>query len=145
MDDEEYLLPMDRLMALVLSALVGVALMAYTARGYWRGQADLLRQGQTDEAEGSVLRRWRRVAGWAAYVFSVLLFCLFLFLAYRYAQGGRWSFWMAAWVLWFATFLGGIWLAEWCLKPDRETQHPRADDPDSTDDTPAISFRVGRL
>jgi len=29
---------------------------------------------------------------------------------------------MAAWVLWFALFMGGIWLAEWCWKPYRETQ-----------------------
>ena len=129
---------------LVLFSLVGVAVMAYRA-GYWRGQAELLRQCQPTEAEWSVLPRWLRVAGWAAYVFSGLLFCLFLFLAYRYAHGRRWTFWVAAWILWFAIFLGGIWLAEWCLKPDRETQHPRVDDPDSNDDTPSISFRGGRL
>jgi hypothetical protein len=29
---------------------------------------------------------------------------------------------MAAWILWFAIFLGGIWLAEWCWKPSREAQ-----------------------
>ena len=105
---------------LVLFALVGVAVMAYRA-GYWRGQAELLRQEPT-EAEWSVLPRWRRVAGWAAYVFSGLLFCLFLFLAYRYAQSRRWTFWVAAWVLWFAIFLGGIWLAEWCWQPYRAAQ-----------------------
>ena len=127
---------------LVLFALLGVAVMAYRA-GYWRGQAELLRQEPT-EAEWSVLPRWRRVAGWAAYVFSGLLFCLFLFLAYRYAQSRRWTFWVAAWVLWFAIFLGGIWLAEWCLKPDRETQRPPIDDDDSNGDTPSISFRGGR-
>ena len=127
---------------LVLFALVGVAVMAYRA-GYWRGQAELLRQ-EPAEAEWSVLLRWRRVAGGAAYVFSGLLFCLFLFLAYRYAQGGRWTFWVAAWVLWFAIFLGGIWLAEWCLKPTRETQRPPIDDDDSNGDTPSISFRGGR-
>jgi hypothetical protein len=60
---------------LVLFALVVVAVIAYRA-GYLRGQAELLHQGQPTEAEwnewrmNSVLPRWRRVAGWAAYVFS---------------------------------------------------------------------------
>ena len=88
----------------------------------------------------SVLPRWRRVAGWAAYVFSGMLLCLFLALAYRYAQGWGWTFLMAAWVVWFATFLGGIGLAEWCWKPDRETQARPVDD----DDTPPILFRRGQ-
>ena len=38
---------------------------------------------------------------------------------------------MAAWVLWFAIFLGGIGLAEWCWKPSREArerfQHEQAE------------------
>jgi len=125
---------------LVLFALVGVAVMAYRA-GYWRGQAELLRQEPT-EAEWSVLPRWRRVAGWAAYVFSGMLLCFFLALAYRYAKGWRWTFLMAAWVVWFATFLGGIGLAEWCWKPDRETQNRPIDD--DNDDTPPILFRGGQ-
>jgi hypothetical protein len=101
-----------------LFALVAVAVIAYRA-GYLRGQAELLHQGQPTDAEWhalrmkSVLPRWRRVAGWAAYVFSGLLLCLFLFLAFQYAQGWGWSFLMAAWGLWFAIFMGGIWLAEW--------------------------------
>ena len=112
---------------LALFALVVVAVIAYRA-GYLRGQAELLRQGQRTEAEWnarlmkSVLPRWRRVAGWAAYVFSGLLLCLFLFLAFRYAQGWGWTLLIAAWVLWFAIFMGGIWVAEWCWKPYREAQ-----------------------
>ena len=70
----------------------------------------------------SVLPRWRRVADWAAYVFSGLLYCLPLFFAFRYAKGWGWTVLMAAWVLWFAIFMGGIWLAEWCWKPCREAQ-----------------------
>jgi hypothetical protein len=49
-------------------------------------------------------------------VFSGLLLCLFLLLAFRYARDWGWTF-LAAWVLWFAIFLGGIWLAEWWWKP----------------------------
>ena len=111
---------------LVLFTLVVVAVIVYRA-GYLRGQAELLRQGQRTEAEWnarrmtSVLPRWRRVAGWVAYVFSGLLLCLFLFLAYRYAKAWGWTL-IAAWILWFAIFLGGIWLAEWCWKPYREAQ-----------------------
>ena len=107
-------------------ALVVVAVVAYRV-GYMRGQAELLRQWQPTEAElnalrmKSVLPRWRRVAGWTAYVFSGLLLCLFLFLAFRYAQGWGWAFW----VLWFAIFMGGLWLAEWCWKPYREAQERR--------------------
>ena len=107
---------------LVLFVLVVVAVIVYRA-GYLRGQADLLHRGQSTEAEWnqlrmrSVLPRWRRVAGWVAYVFSGLLLCLFLYLAFRYAQGWGWTLLMAAWVLWFAIFLGGIGLAEWCWKP----------------------------
>jgi Na+/melibiose symporter-like transporter len=64
-----------------------------------------------------MLPRWRRVAGWVAYMFSALLLCLFLALVYRYAKAWGWTFLMAAWILWFAIFLGVIWLAEWCWKP----------------------------
>ena len=107
---------------LALFALVVVAVIAYRA-GYLLGQAELLHQGQPTEAEWNALRmtsvlpRWRRVAGWAAYVSSGLLLCLFLFLAFQYAQGWGWTFLMAAWGLWFTIFLGGIGLAEWCWKP----------------------------
>jgi peptidoglycan/LPS O-acetylase OafA/YrhL len=72
-----------------------------------------------------VLPRWRRVAGWVAYVFSGMLLCLFLFLAFRYAQGWGWTLLLAAWILWFAIFLGGIWLAEWCWKPRPEAEERR--------------------
>jgi sterol desaturase/sphingolipid hydroxylase (fatty acid hydroxylase superfamily) len=114
-------------LALALLALVVVAISAYRA-GYLWGQAELLRQGQPTEAEwnalrmNSVLPRWRRVAGWVAYGFSGLLLCLFLALAYRYAQGWTWSYLLTVWTLWFAIFLGGIWFAEWCWKPSREGQ-----------------------
>jgi sterol desaturase/sphingolipid hydroxylase (fatty acid hydroxylase superfamily) len=113
---------------LALLALVVVAISAYRA-GYLRGQAELLRQGQPIEAEwkalhmNSVLPRWRRVAGWVAYGFSGLLLCLFLALAYRYAQGWTWSYLLTVWALWFAIFLGGIWLAEWCWRPRPEAQN----------------------
>jgi hypothetical protein len=90
----------------------------------------------------SVLPGWRRAAGWAAYVFSGMLLCFFLALAYRYARGWGWTFLMAAWVVWFATFLGGIGIAEWCWKPDRETQNQRIDD--DNEDTPPILFRGGQ-
>jgi hypothetical protein len=128
---------------LALFALVGVAVIAYRV-GYLRGQAGLLREGQPTEAEWTARPRWRRVAGWAAYVFSGLLLCAFLALAYRYAQGRQWTLLMAAWMLWFAIFLAGIWLAEWCWKPDRETQNRPIDDDHGNDDTPSISFRGGQ-
>lgn len=121
---------------LALVALVVVAVMGYRA-GYLRGRAELLLQVGPTEAEwnesrmNSVLSGWRRGAGWVAYVFSGLLLCLFVALAYQYAQGWGWSFLLAAWVLWFAIFLGGIWLAEWCWKPRREArerlQHEQAE------------------
>jgi hypothetical protein len=88
---------------LALVAVVVVAVIAYRA-GYLQGQAELLRQGQPTEAEWNAMRmkpllpRWRGVAGWALYVFSGLLLCLFMFLAYRYARGWGWTFLMAAWV-----------------------------------------------
>jgi hypothetical protein len=108
-------------------ALVVVAVIAYRA-GYLRAEAELLRQRHPTETERNALRvksvppRWRRVAGWAAYTGSELLLCLFLFLAFHHARRWGWARSMAAWVLWFALFMGGIWLAEWCWKPYRETQ-----------------------
>ena len=110
---------------LVVFILVIVAVIAYRV-GYLWGQADLLREGPLAEAEWielrvqSVLPRWRRVAGWAAYMFSALLLCLFLALAFRYAQDLSWAWLMAAWALWFVIFLAVIGLAEWCWRPGRE-------------------------
>ena len=115
---------------LVVFILVIVAVIAYRV-GYLWGQADLLREGPLAEAEWielrvkSVLPRWRRVAGGAAYMFSALLLCLFLALAYWHAYSWGWTYLMAAWGLWFAIFLGVIWLAEWCWKPAREAQERR--------------------
>jgi hypothetical protein len=110
---------------LVLSALVSVAVMAYRA-GYVRGQNELLhellRQGQPTEAERPVLPRWRRVAGLAAYGFAGVLTCLFLSLAFLYAKRWGWAGSLAAWALWFALFIGAIWLAEWCWQPYRAAQ-----------------------
>ena len=112
-------------LALLTLAVVGV--LGYRV-GYLRGQAELLERGRRSAAEWNALRmtsvlpRWRRVAGWVAYGFSGLLLCLFLALAYRYAQGWVWSYLVAVWGLWFAIFLGGIWLAEWCWKPSRNAQ-----------------------
>jgi len=112
---------------LALFALVVVAVIAYRA-GYLRAEAHLLRQHHPTETERnaprvkSVLPRGRRVAGWAAYTGSGLLLCLFLFLAFHHAKRWGWAGSMGAWVLWFALFMGGIWLAEWCWKPYRETQ-----------------------
>jgi hypothetical protein len=111
--------------AIALFTLVGVALIAYRA-GYLRGQADLLRQDPLGEAEWielrvkSVLPRWRRVAGWVAYMCAVLLLCLFLLSAFRYAQDLGWAWLKAAWALWFVIFLAVIGLAEWCWRPGRE-------------------------
>src|SRR6202158_3698584 len=106
---------------LVLVALVSVAVMAYRA-GYVRGQDELPRQGQPAEAECSVLQRWRRVAGLAAYGFAGLLNCLFLGLAFLYAKRWGWAVSLAAWALWFALFIGAIWLGEWCWQPYRAAQ-----------------------
>ena len=106
---------------LVLFALVSVAVMAYRA-GYVRGQDELPRQGQPAEAECSVLPRSRRVAGWAAYGFAGLLNCLFLGLAFLYAKRWGWAVSLAAWALWFALFIGAIWLGEWCWQPYRAAQ-----------------------
>jgi sterol desaturase/sphingolipid hydroxylase (fatty acid hydroxylase superfamily) len=113
-------------LALLTLAVVGV--IGYRV-GYLRGQAELLERGRLSAAEWNALRmmsvlpRWRRVAGWVAYGFSGLLLCLFLALAYRYAQGWVWSYLMGVWSLWFAIFLGGIWLAEWCWKPRAAERH----------------------
>ena len=106
---------------LVLFALVSVAVMAYRA-GYVRGQDELPRQGQPAEAECPVLPRWRRLTGWAAYGFAGLLNCLFLGLAFLYAKRWGWAVVLAAWALWFALFVGVIWLAKWCWQPYREAQ-----------------------
>jgi ABC-type polysaccharide/polyol phosphate export permease len=100
---------------LALFALVVVAVIAYRA-GYLRAEAELVRQRQPTTA----LPRWRQVAGWAAYTCSGLLLCLFLFLAFRYAKAWGWTVSLTAWGLWFALFLGGIWLGGWCWKPYRE-------------------------
>jgi len=69
--------------------------------------------------------RWRRVAGWGAYMFSALLLCLFLALAFRYAQDLGWAWLMAAWALWFVIFLAVVGLAEWCWRPGREDHAPQ--------------------
>jgi hypothetical protein len=122
---------------LVVFTLVVVAVIAYRV-GFLRGEAQFLNQRQTMEAnwselpmEPAILPRWRRVAGWAAYMFSALLLCLFLALAYRHAHGWGWTYLLAAWILWFANFLGGIWLAEWCWKPSREAPEPAPVEEDS--------------
>jgi hypothetical protein len=62
------------------------------------------------------------VAGWAAYGFAGLLNCLFLSLAFLYAKRWGWAVSLAAWALWFALFIGAIWLGEWCWQPYREAQ-----------------------
>jgi hypothetical protein len=106
---------------LVLFALVSVAVMAYRA-GYVRGQDELPRQDQPAEAERPVLPRWHRVAGLAAYGLAGLLNCLFLGLAFLYAKRWGWAVSLAAWALWFALFIGAIWLGEWCWQPYRAAQ-----------------------
>jgi hypothetical protein len=111
----------------LLALVVVVAVMAYRA-GYLRGQAELLRQRQPTEAERSALPMtsllppWRLVGGWAAYVFSVLLYGLFLFLAFRYAKAWGWTVLIVAWILWFALFMGAVWLGEWCWRLYRAAQ-----------------------
>ena len=108
---------------LVVFILVIVAVIAYRVGHLW-AQVEFLNQSQMIEAkwsmlpmEAPMLPRWRRVAGWAAYAFSGLLLCLFLLLAFQYAKGWGWTLLLAVWGLWFAIFLGVIWLAEWCWKP----------------------------
>lgn len=114
------------LVVLFTFILMIVAAIAYRV-GYLWAQVEFLSHGQMIQAkwsilplEASMLPRWRRVAGWAAYVFSALSLCLFLTLAYWHAHTWGWAYLLAAWILWFAIFLGGIWLGEWCWKPGRE-------------------------
>ena len=99
---------------LVLLALVAVAVIGYRA-GYLRAQDEALRIA-------AVLPRWRRVGALAAYGFGGLLTCLFLGLAFLYAKRWGWAVSLAAWALWFALFIGTIWLAEWCWQPYRASQ-----------------------
>ena len=116
----------EGVVVLVLFIVIIVAVIAYRV-GYLWAQVEYLNQSQrigkwSMRPMEAPIPRWRRVAGWAAYMFSALLLCLFLALAYRYARGWGWTYLMAAWILWFAIFLGVIWLAEWCWKPSREAQ-----------------------
>lgn len=112
-------------MVFVLLALVVVAVIAYRV-GYVRGQDELLQGDRSTAAErnepgiAAVPPRWRRLTGWGAYVVAGLLNCLFLSLAFLYAKRWGWAVALAVWVLWFATFVGAIWLAEWCWQPYRE-------------------------
>jgi hypothetical protein len=111
----------------VLLALVVVAVIAYRV-GYVRGQDELLQWHRSSAAErnepgtAAVPPRWRRLTGWAAYGVAGLLNCLFLSFAFLYAKRWGWAVALAAWVLWFATFVGAIWLAEWCWQPYREAR-----------------------
>ena len=117
----------EGVVVLVVFIVIIVAVIAYRV-GYLWAQVEYLSMNQMIATKwsmrpmGAPIPRWRRVAGWAAYMFSALLLCLFLALAYRYARGWGWTYLMAAWILWFAIFLGGIGLAEWCWKPSREAQ-----------------------
>jgi hypothetical protein len=112
----------EGVVVLVVFIVIIVAVIAYRV-GYLWAQVEFLSHSQMIEAKWAMLPmetpipRWRRVAGWAAYMFSALLLCLFLALAYWYAYSWGWTYLMAVWILWFAIFLGGIWLAEWCWKP----------------------------
>jgi hypothetical protein len=99
---------------LVLLALIAVAIIAYRA-GYLRAQEEALRIAP-------VLPRWRRVGAVAAYGLAGLLTCLFLGLAFLYAKRWGWAVSLAAWAIWFALFIGTIWLAEWCWQPYRASQ-----------------------
>jgi hypothetical protein len=99
---------------LVLLALIAVAIIAYRA-GYLRAQEEALRIA-------AVLPRWRRVGAVAAYGLAGLLTCLFLGLAFLYAKRWGWAVSLAAWAIWFALFIGTIWLAEWCWQPYRASQ-----------------------
>jgi len=66
----------------------------------------------------------------------------FLFLAFQYAKAWGWTVLMAAWVLWFAIFMGGIWLAEWCWKPYREAQEQLRHE--QTEALKALETRAGK-
>jgi hypothetical protein len=122
--------------ALVVFILIIVAVIAYRV-GYLWAQVEFLDPSHRLAAKWRIqpmeapLTRWRRVGGWAAYVFSGFLLCLFLALAYWYAHAWGWTYLMAVWILWFAIFLGVLWLAEWCWKPSREAQGGASEkDPD---------------
>jgi heme/copper-type cytochrome/quinol oxidase subunit 2 len=113
---------------LVVFILVIVVVIAYRV-GYLWAQVEFLSHNQMLEAKWRMLPmnapmvpRWRRMAGWAAYMVSALLLCLFLALAYWYAYSWGWTYLLAAWILWFAIFLGVLWLAEWCWRSGREVQ-----------------------
>lgn len=122
--------------ALVVFILIIVAAIAYRV-GYLWAQVEFLSQRQLVEAKWRVLPmeaplpRWRRITGWAAYMFSALWLCLFLALAYWHAHSWGWAYLMAAWMLWFAIFLGVIWFAEWCWRPGREAPDAASSEKDS--------------
>jgi len=114
--------------ALVVFVLIIVAVIAYRV-GYMWSKVESQNRDQVLEAEwrmlptdAPMLPRWRRVAGWVAYILSALWLCLFLALAYWYAYSWGWIYLMVVWILWFAIFLGVIGLAEWCWKPSRTAQ-----------------------
>ena len=115
--------------ALVVFILIIVAAIAYRV-GYLWAQVEFLSHRQMIEAKWSILpmeaplSRWRRVTGWAAYAFSGFMLCFFLALAYWHAHSWGWAYLLTAWGLWFAIFLAGLWLAEWCWRPSREAPAP---------------------
>ncbi len=116
----------EGVVVLVVFIVIIVAVIAYRV-GYLWAQVEFLDQSQKIGKWSMLpmeapIPRWRRVAGWAAYMFSALLLCLFLALAYWHAYSWGWTYLMVVWILWFAIFLGGIWVAEWCWKPSREAQ-----------------------
>ena len=111
--------------------LIIVAVIAYRV-GYLRAQ-DVSHRLEAEWRRlpmEAPLPRWRRAAGWAAYVSSALSLCLFLVVAYVYAYRWGWTYLTAAWILWFGIFLGVLWLAEWCWKPSREAQGGASDEKD---------------
>ncbi len=116
----------EGVVVLVVFIVIIVAVIAYRV-GYLWAQVEFLDQSQKIGKWSMLpmeapIPRWRRMAGWAAYMFSALLLCLFLALAYWHAYSWGWTYLMVVWILWFAIFLGGIWVAEWCWKPSREAQ-----------------------
>src|SRR6266508_5552797 len=116
----------EGVVVLVVFIVIIVAVIAYRV-GYLWAQVEFLDQSQKIGKWSMLpmeapIPRWRRVAGWAAYMFSALLLCLFLALAYWHAYSWGWTYLMVVWILLFAIFLGGIWVAEWCWKPSREAQ-----------------------
>jgi hypothetical protein len=126
------------LAVLVVFILIIVAAVAYRV-GYLWAQVEFLNRSLMIDAKwrmqpmpaSSMLPRWRRVVGWAAYTCSALLLCLFLALAYWHAHGWGWTFLISAWILWFALFLGVLWVAEWCWKLSREAPHAPTVEEDS--------------